>query len=216
MYPPSKTNSASSSNIITMAISSTYHTPGSNVAKTLCYIVGIACLFGFFLDIAILSLPFDPLELAWRINVLQQAGDRSIVLLFGAALTLYGSLGNQRQLRLLAIACLVFGISFHLSCILVIRDTLILHQEAIRNINTEMTELQTQIQEIQSNPTSAEEVTPEELQEMSQSLSQEATSLKQIATTDATKSGLASVSNLVIVGFALIGTGRYGLQLSRH
>lgn len=199
-----------------MAISSTYHPSGSDVAKTLCYIVGIACLFGFFLDITILSLPLDPMELAWRINLLQQTGDRSIVLLFGAALTIYGSLGNRPQIRVLAIACIIAGISFHLSCVLVIRDTLMLHQEAIRNINTEMTELQTQLQEIQNDPASAGDVTPEELQETAQSLSEEARSLKQIATTDATKSGLSSISNLVIVGFALVGTGRYGLQLNKR
>ena len=52
-------------------------------------IVGFTCLFGFLADMIVLALPVGA-GAAWRANLLQQMGDRSIVLLMGLALLVYG------------------------------------------------------------------------------------------------------------------------------
>lgn len=183
--------------------------------RGLCRIVGFACLAGFLLDILVLALPFNASSLEWRIGMAQQVGDRSIVLLFGAALTMFGSFDNRRWLKRFALFCLIIGIVFQLSCVLVIRDSLTLQQQALKTINTQAGQLQSQIEKAKNSTTTAQPVTPEQVQKASQLVSTQAESLKQNAKTVTFKTGFSSLANLIVVGVALISLGRYGLRLRR-
>ncbi len=188
---------------------------GSYSARGLCRIVGFTCLAGFVIDMLAIALPPDPLAIEWRINFLQQLGDRSIILLFGAALLLYGNIDGRRWLKQMALACLIIGILFHISCILVIRDSAIIRQQAIETISNQATQLQTQIEQSQSNLNTATRVTPEQIQQASQRVTSQAQTLQANARTGVFKAGLASIGNLVVVGLGLIGLGRFGLRLRK-
>lgn len=195
--------------------SSTSSSP-SYGAKGICYIVGLVCIVGFFADLLILGLPPQPGNLQWRINVLQQFGDRSIILLFGTALILYSNLNQRRILKRLSRLCTIGGVVFILMCILAIADSITLQQQTITNISTQESQLQIQIKDAQKNPDAIENnVSVEELQKASKLLSDRANSLKKNAKSSAIKTGAASISNLVIVGFGLIGLGRYGMSLRK-
>jgi hypothetical protein len=197
-------------------ISSSQGSANSYSAKNLCLIVGLTCLAGFVLDMIIMGMPANPGALEWRIGFLQQLGDRSIVLLFGAALTLFGVLDERRLLRQVAMFCLVAGVVFHLAGILVIRDSLTLQKQTVSNINSRASELQTQIQQTQNAPTLPENVTPEQLRQASDLVASQATDLQRNAQTSIIRLGLFSLGNLFVVGLGLICMGRYGLRLRRN
>lgn len=185
-------------------------------ARGICYIVGLVCIVGFFADMLILGLPPQPGNLQWRLGVLQQFGDRSIILLFGTALILFGNLNKRRVIKRLSRLCTIGGVVFILMCILAISDSISLQKRTITNISTQESQLQTQIREAQKNPDAIENnVSVEELQKASKLLADRAYSLKKNAKTSAIKTGAASISNLVIVGFGLIGLGRYGMSLRK-
>lgn len=187
---------------------------GPRGAQQICLIVGLTCIVGFLIDAIALGSPPDPGALEWRISFMQQMGDRSIVLLFGSALLLY-SLLEQRQLaKQLGIVLLIVGILFQLSCVLVIRDSLVLQKQTLGNIDTQAEELQTQIDASSSNPDLPAEVTPDQLQQISQQVTAQAESLRQNARTGITKALVASLGNLVVVGLGLIGLGRVGSKRS--
>ncbi len=180
--------------------------------KSICLIVGLTCLAGFGLDFLALALPPNLLELQWRLTLLQQTGDRSIILLFGAALTLYAVLGNRRLLKQLAFGCLIAGIIFHLSCILLIQDSITLKNQAVRNISDQVAQVQTRAQEAQENPDLASNVTPEQIEQAYQQIVTQAESLKQNTQLSITKAAIVSLGNLLIVGLGLISLGRFGLK----
>lgn len=187
----------------------------AQTSKVLCQIVGLVCLVGFAIDMVALAFPPDPLSLQWRVNLLQQLGDRSIVLLFGTALTFYGIVDTRRWVKPYSLACLVIGSMFLLSSILVIRDGLTLQQQTIETISSQANQLQTQIQETRSNGELPENITLEQLQQASQLVSTQAETLKQNTRTTITKAGFSGVGNLAVVGLGLLGLGRYGLKLRR-
>ena len=185
-------------------------------AKGLCRIVGVACVAGFIIDV--LSLLFPPAlgNIEWRIALLQQISDRSIILLFGLALLMYGSLESRRLRKQLAIGCLVLGVLFNLSCVMVIRDGLAFQETATNTISAQASTLQNQIQAVQPGSTQGKvKVTSEDIQKASQALAQQATTLKQNAKTGIVKTSLSSIGNLIIVGVALIGLGQYGTRPSK-
>ncbi|MCY7323675.1 MAG: HpsJ family protein [Phormidesmis sp. CAN_BIN36] len=185
-------------------------------SKGLCRIVGVACVAGFMIDV--LSLLFPPAlgNIEWRIALLQQISDRSIILLFGLALLMYGSIETRRLRKRLAIGCLVLGVLFNLSCVMVIRDGLAFQETATNTISAQASTLQNQIQAVQPGSTQGKvKVTAEDIQKASQALTQQATTLKQNAKTGIVKTSLSSIGNLVIVGIALIGLGQYGTRPSK-
>ena len=185
-------------------------------AKGICYIVGLVCIVGFFADMLIIGLPPQPGNLQWRVGILQQFGDRSIILLFGAALILFGNIGKRRILRQLSRFCLLGGVVFLLMCLLAIADSASLQQKALTNIKNQESQLQTQIRKAQENPNAlANNITAEDFQQASKRLEEQANSLKKNAKTSSIKTGAASVSNLLIVGLGLIGLGRYGMTLRK-
>ncbi|MBD2001074.1 hypothetical protein H6G00_31510 [Leptolyngbya sp. FACHB-541] len=181
--------------------------------RGICQIVGLVCLFGFGLNMLVLFLPPQIGDAAWRIGFLQQFGDRSLVLLIGAALTITGSLDSRRWLRQLSLFCLFLGGIYLITCLLVVKDTLSLRQVALNNISAQETQVQNEIRNAQSNPAAlGENITLEDLQQASQTLSGQATIAKQAAQTTVLKTGITNVINLVAVGLGLIGLGRYGLS----
>ncbi len=185
---------------------------GSYNPKGLCRIVGFACLAGFLVDLFVLTFPPAIGNIEWRIGFLQQLGDRSVILLFGLALILYGIVDSRRWRRRLAMTCLILGVIFNLSCILVIRDSLEFQQQAMANINTRASQVQTQIQRVQQDPKAAPNVTPEQLQKATQQLSNQAAAVKENTKNSVLKTSISSVGNLVVVGLALIGLGQYGAR----
>lgn len=187
----------------------------SQASKVLCQIVGFVCLVGFTIDMLTLILPPDLFSLEWRIGVLQQLGDRSIVFLFGVALVLYGVLDSRRWLKSFALMCLLIGSAFLLSSILVIRDGIAYQQQALTSINHQVTQLQTQIRQVQNGAALPENITLEQLQQASQQVSSQAETLKQTTRAGVTKAGFSSVGNLAVVGLGLIGLGRCAMRLRR-
>lgn len=195
-----------------MTTLSTQNFVGSYNPKGLCRIVGFACLAGFLVDLFVLTFPPALGNIEWRIGFLQQLGDRSVILLFGLALILYGMLDSRRWRRRLAMTCLILGVLFNLSCILVIRDSLTFQQQVMTNINARASQVQTQIQKAQQDPKAAPNITPEQLQQASQQLTSQAAAVKENTKTSVMKTSISSVGNLVVVGLALIGLGQYGAR----
>lgn len=180
----------------------------------LCFIVGLACLAGFLVDVLTLSLPVDFGNIEWRMSLLRQLSDRSIILLFGLALMIYGTLDFRAWAKRLALLSLVLGVLFTLSSFLVIRDNIAFHKQALNAINVQAAQMQSQIQKAQEDAAIASNITPEQLSQATQQLTSRASELKSTTKIGLVKSGISSVGNLIIVGIALIGLGRYGARLS--
>jgi len=147
---------------------------------------------------------------------MQQVSDRSIILLFGFALILFGVLDFRRLRKQLAMACLILGALFCLSSILVIRDGMTLQQETLKTIANRASQLQTQIDQAQTNPSAAPNIKPEQLTQLSGALNNQVNALKENARTTSLKTGVSSVGNLIITGLALIGLGQYGVRPPRN
>jgi hypothetical protein len=148
---------------------------------------------------------------AWRASLLQQMGDRSIVLLIGLALLIYGFWENSRLRKPFSYAALAVGVAFLLSSILVIHDGLVLQTQTIDRIGQEATQLQTQVEQSRTNPEITANATPDDFAQALQAIDRQAETLKQNAKTSLTKASLSSVSNLVVMGIGLLGLGRVGI-----
>jgi len=185
------------------------------IPKSLCQIVGFACLAGFIVDLLVLAVPPNPMSVEWRVSVFQQMSDRSVILLFGIALTLYGSLDNPRVKQPISLASLLLGVFFSLCCVLVIHDGITLQREAINTINKQAAQVQTQIQQAQTNPPPNLKATPEQLQQASKQVKTQADTLTQTTRITAIKTTFVSVGNLLAVGVGLISLGRYGSRVRR-
>lgn len=194
------------------SVSQSIYSPG----QSLSLIVGLACLAGFLVDMLILAVPLNPMDLSWRINFLQQMSDRSIILLFGLSLVIYGLLDNRKLRKKIAFLCLLLGTAFTLSGVLIVRDSLKLQDLALTNITNQEIQVRTQIENAQTDPANlAPEITPEALQQAAQLLDERAETAKQNAKTSVIKVAASSVGNLIVMGIALIGIGRFGAQVGR-
>ncbi len=182
------------------------------ISKQLCLIAAITCIAGFAVDMLVSSTPLDPFALEWRINFLQQAGDRSIVFFFGIALLLYSVFDSQRLRRPLSFICLAIGVAMLLSSILVIRDSLILRDQSLNNITAQSEQLQSQIDETRDSGELPPDITIDQLQQASQQIASQTQAVKQTATQTITRAGTASVGNLMVVGFGLVGLSRIGMS----
>ncbi len=185
-------------------------TPTGLGGQAIARIVGFTCLFGFLADMITLALPLGA-GAAWRANLLQQTGDRSIVLLIGLALLIYGFWENIRLRKPFAYAAMLIGVMFLLSSILVIRDGLVLQSQTIDRIGQEATQLQTQVEQGRNNPEITASATPEDFAQALQAIDTQAETLRQNAKTSLTKASFATTSNLVIMGIGLLGLGRVGI-----
>lgn len=175
-----------------------------SAAAIICRIVGLTCVAGFISDMLTLAFPIGP-TVDWRVNFLQQVGDRSIILLFGVALVLYGFWASRELRKSISYAVLGVGVLFLLCCILVIRDSAVLRSEAVQRIDLQATELQTRV----------EEQAQIESEVAARRIDAEAAELKQNAKSSLTKAGIRSTSNFVIVGIGLVGLGRLGINSQR-
>jgi predicted PurR-regulated permease PerM len=184
-------------------------------ARAVFQIVGIACLAGFVIDMLVLALPPNVGNPTWRVGLLQQMADRSIVLLLGTAFTIF-SLESRRWLRRISMLSLIVGVLFVLASLLVIRDSMTLQQQAVSNISTQASQAQTQIQNAQTNPPPNLKATPEQLQQLSKQINTQADSLKQTAKTTVLKTSVSSIGNLIVIGLGLIGLGRYGMRVRKN
>lgn len=179
-------------------------------------IVGIACIVGFLFDMTILSMPFVPQSIEWRLTFLQQMGERSIVLLFGVALVMLSNLNSRIWAKRISFLSLMAGVIFLLSCMLSLRDTVRLQQVTINRIDNQATELQTRInQEAETNPELQGQVTPEQINQAFQQIGTQAEAAKQNVRTGSVRNGMSTTSNLVVIGVALIGLGRFGMRTRR-
>ncbi len=191
-------------------------TASAPTGRGIAQIVGLVCLAGFTLDMLIVLLPPQIGNIEWRIGFLQQFGDRSLIFILGAALTIFGGTGSRRRLRQFSTFCLAMGVVFVLSCFLVIADTLSLQQQATAAIDTQASQLQTQLRNAQGNPTAlGANVKLEDIKRVADQLNTQTSVAKQNAKRTVIKTGASSVSNLAVVGLGLLGLGRIGMQLSR-
>lgn len=176
----------------------------SNV-RAICLVIGITSLAIFVWNILALALTADPRSVQWRVSFLEQIGSRSFALLFGFGLIMYYFLNHPILNKRISFVCLMAGILFQMSCILIIHDTLTLQEQALNNITRQSQQLRTEIQE------SANSAEQEAEQAIQQIISQEG-ELQQRAKSDITRAGIVSLGNLLIPGLGLLGLGRIGLK----
>ena len=180
-----------------------------NLSRSICLVVSLTCFAGFFVDVLVLGTPLDPFTPEWRVSFLRQAGDRSIVLFFGAALLLYSIFDNTRLKRSLSLFCLALGVAFLLSSLVVIHDSLTLKDQAFRSISNQEAQLQTGVEESQADGSLPSDIS---LDQALQQISARAEEMKQSTGQEITKAGTSSLGNLGVVGLGLIGLGRVGLK----
>lgn len=185
--------------------------------KNICRVIGLVCVAGFIFDMLVLILP-PQFGVEWRIGVIQQFANRSIILLFGLALIIYGSHGNSTsRMRVVAKLSMGLGVLFFLLSLLSVVDSVRLNQRAVSNISTQESQLQTQLREAQDNPEGLpENVNLADLEQVSQQLTARAGTLKKNAQRTVLKTGVSNIGNLVLVGSGLLALGRGGMRLSRN
>lgn len=188
----------------------------SPAVRSICLVVGLACIFGFLIDMIVLGFSPSPLALEWRVNFLQQISDRSVVLFLGIALLLCRTLGQDNSKRLLSFASLVIGLLLILSCILVVRDVVILKNQASQQISNQVDQLQTEIEVAQDRAESSTEFTPEQVKQFSQRIKNQARIAERNTLQGITRSGFSSVGNLAVIGIGFTALGRFGLSKRRQ
>jgi hypothetical protein len=176
-------------------------------------IIGWAALAGFAIDMAVIALP-PSLSLDWRITVLEQLASRVVVLMFGTGFVI-SSLENRRWLKWLSQAALLFGVGLILSCLLVIYNGITLQNRTLTDINTQATQLQNQIQQVQQNPPKDLKLNLEELQKAAKQVDVQANSLRQNTQTKVMKASISSAGNLLVAGVGMVSLGRFGLYMRR-
>jgi len=178
-------------------------------------ILGLACTIGFLVDLFVLGYPANFGSLEWRASFTQQVADRSIILLFGAGLLMAGWLNGRVWRKRLSLACIAIGIIFQLAGVLAIRDSSILQTQALNRIETQAEQAETRINEASSNPELSAQVTPDQLNQLRAQVSAQAETLQGNAKTGILKSAMSTIGNLLVVGLALIGLGRFGAKPPR-
>jgi len=179
-------------------------------------IIGFTCVAGFGADIVVAAMPVAIKSEQWRMSLLQQMGDRGIILLFGLALLSLGYAGKRLWSKRIGLASLVIGVFFLLSCLSFVRDSLLLQEFATNNINSQISELQERIEEQGNSPELAGQVTPEQIQEATRQINLEAASYRQTVRNSTVRVGLSALSNLLITGIAFVSLGRYCMQGRRR
>ncbi|MGG6238253.1 HpsJ-like protein, cyanoexosortase C-associated [Nodosilinea sp. AN01ver1] len=176
---------------------------GQGIAR----IVGMTCIVGFVVDMTALVFPLGA-GTAWRVGLLLQMGDRSIVLLIGIALLIYSAWESQGLRKLLAYLSLGLGAFFLLMGMLVVRDSFALYSQTIANIGNQVSQLETQVEASRSNPEITANATEDDFTNAVRAIETQAETLRQNAKTSITRSGVASTSNFAVVGISLLSLGR--------
>jgi len=180
--------------------------------RNICLIVGLACLLGFSVSMLVISMPPDLFSLEWRVNLCQQLGDRSILFLAGVALLLYGISAERELTRKLSRTCLIVGVIYIMSTIVVIHDGISLRDQTFRDLASQKRELQTSIKDSQSSGQLPPDISSREVQQAAETIDERAEVLRRDAGRDILKVAVASVGNLLAVGVGLVGLSRVGLR----
>ena len=184
-------------------------------ATGLSRIVGFTCVAGFFSDICVAAMPVMFQSEQWRMNLLQQIGDRGIILLFGLALLTLGYAGKRLWNKRLGLASTIVGVFFLLSCLVFVKDSLAFQKATIGNLDSQVSELQGQIQQQSDNLELQTLATQEEIEAATRQLDIQVESFKREVKTSTVRLGLSAVSNLLIMGIAFIAFGRYCMRTRR-
>lgn len=183
-----------------------------STARNIFLILGLACILGFMMNLLALMIAPEPLALEWRLDFMQQFSGRSIILFMGAALLLYSLLDQPGITRSLALACLVTGVVFLLSGVLVIRDGITLQNQALGNIENQAEAIRSQLESAISGAELPPEVTPERIREALPQLEAQTEALRQNARGSAVRSMISILSRQVIIGLGFLSLGRIGLK----
>ena len=188
----------------------------SNSFKSAASIIGLVCIVGFFFDMLVLALPPQG-SAEWRIGLVQEFANRSIILLFGLGLFIFGNAGKKKSsIRLASQLSMGFGVIFFLLCLLSVVDSVRLNNQSATAISAQETQLQTQIEDARENPEGLpENIDLEQLDLVSRQLTQRANALRSNAKRTVFKTGISNIGNLLIVGMGLLGLGRSGMRFSR-
>lgn len=184
--------------------------------KNICRIIGLVCIIGFFFDMLVLGLP-PQRNIEWRIGFVQELANRSIILLFGLGLFIFGSAGRSKsRIKFVSQLSMALGVVFFLLCLLSVVDSTRLSKQSSTAIADQESQLQSQIQEARSNPAELpENIDLAALDQVSAQLTQQADQLRNNAQRTVLKTGISNIGNLLIVGAGLVGLGRTGMGVSR-
>lgn len=185
-------------------------------ARLIFLILGLACITGFVLNIVAAAVPPDPMALEWRTSFMQQISGRGILLFLGLAMLTYSLLDWSAILRLVALATLITGLFFVLSGVLVIRDSLVVQEQTLGNIEREVTEIRSQLETAQASPNLPEGVTPAQINQALVQLSAQAEELTQNARSTTTKAMMSVLSTQVVLGVGMLALGRFSVRASSN
>ncbi|WP_017297379.1 HpsJ-like protein, cyanoexosortase C-associated [Nodosilinea nodulosa] len=173
-------------------------------------IVGMTCILGFVVDMTALIFPLGS-GTAWRVGLLLQMGDRSIVLLIGIALLIYSAWDNLGLRKAIGYVGLGLGTLFLLIGLFVVRESFSLQAQTINNITKQAAQLKVQVEESRSNPEIAATATEADFATALQTINTQAETLRRNAKAAITKTGVASTSNFAVVGIGLLSLSRLAI-----
>jgi hypothetical protein len=179
-------------------------------------IVGIACIVGFAIDILVAAFPLNPGSLEWRVGFLRQLSDRSIVPMIGLGFLMFACMDARTLRKQLGYVGMATGVLCLMLGVLAIRDGVTLQSETLKTINGRASQVQQQIQEAQAKPPAGAKITPQDVEQAMKQIEERSQAMQTNAKGSILKTGANSVGNLVVVGLALIGLGRYGVRPPRN
>ena len=148
----------------------------------------------------------------WRFGILQQVGDRSIVLVFGVALLIYGCWDITMRRKFFSYLGLGLGVAYLLTCVLVISDGLKVQAQAVNQINQRAQQLQTQVEQSRNNPDIKAKATPKDFENAQKSIEAQAFTMTENAKNGSTKKSIIVASNFLIMGVGFLSLGRLGIS----
>lgn len=183
---------------------------GGSAGQAIARIVGLICVVGFIVDVLGLILPPGS-GAGWRFGLLQQMSDRSIVLLFGVALLIYGCWESQLRRKPLSYAALGLGVAYLLTCVLVVSDGLKVQSQATTQISQRVEQLQSRVEQSRNNPEITAKASPDDFNNALKSIEAQAYAATENTKTSVTKTIIVVASNFLIVGLGLLSLGRLGI-----
>jgi hypothetical protein len=176
--------------------------------QKLSLIMAMACIAGFLIDLTAVVFPLSVLSAQWRLEVFRFAGDRSIVLLIGMALLLLCLQYSRFLKRVFSRLCLLLGVAYLLTSIVVFRDTIAVRDDSTRNIDLRAEQAVQQIKSAEAPSLDAPQISSEQLQQVTQQIFQQAQGMKSNATQQLLKTLFMTVGNLLVAGMVLIAMSR--------
>jgi hypothetical protein len=183
---------------------------GDSAGQAIARIVGLICVLGFIVDVLGLILPPGS-GAGWRFGLLQQVGDRSIVLVFGIALLIYGCWESQLRRKPLSYAALGLGVVYLLTCVLVVSDGLKVQSQATTKINQRVEQLQTRVEQSRNNPQISAKASPQDFDNALKSIEAQAYAATESTKTGLTKTIIVVAINFLVMGLGLLSLGRFGI-----